>query len=69
MPRQIIDTESSRPAYVRRQILTVLLVAILIAIVVAAVFVILEGKHAGPAQFRPATPTAAPAKAGAPPGK
>jgi beta-lactamase regulating signal transducer with metallopeptidase domain len=34
MPRQIIDTESSRPAYVRRQVAT--FVAIAVVVIVAA---------------------------------
>jgi hypothetical protein len=39
MPRQIIDTESSRPAYVRRKIRTFVVIAIIvIAAVVAAWF-------------------------------
>jgi hypothetical protein len=36
VPRRIIDTESSRPAYVRRKILT-FVVVILLAITVASV--------------------------------
>jgi hypothetical protein len=39
MPRQIIDTETSRPAYVRRQIIT-WVVAILVILIVA--FFVLE---------------------------
>jgi len=46
MPRQIIDTESSRPAYVRRRALT-FVVAILILGAVAAVAWAIFRSHAG----------------------
>ncbi|MBV8244734.1 MAG: hypothetical protein JOZ38_02320 [Candidatus Eremiobacteraeota bacterium] len=35
MPRQIIDTESSRPAYVRRNVLTAVVVATILIVAVA----------------------------------
>jgi hypothetical protein len=39
MPRQIIDTESSRPAYVRRKVRTFVAIAVIvIALAVAAWF-------------------------------
>ncbi len=43
MPRQIIDTESSRPAYVRRNIFR--LVAVVIIAIVLAVIVIEALRH------------------------
>lgn len=39
MPRQIIDTESSRPRYVRRIVLTTVLLVLIAAIVLVAAFV------------------------------
>jgi predicted negative regulator of RcsB-dependent stress response len=36
MPRQIIDTESSRPAYLRRRITTFVVAALIVAVVAAA---------------------------------
>jgi len=49
MPRQIIDTESSRPAYVARQVRrTVVTVIILVALVVAG-YVLLTGHVHGAA--------------------
>jgi branched-subunit amino acid ABC-type transport system permease component len=38
MPRQIIDVESSRPAYVRRRIRRLLLVIIVVVLVAATVW-------------------------------
>ena len=38
MPRDIIDTQASRPAYVRRNVLLVTLVAVLVAIVLVSVY-------------------------------
>jgi len=38
MPRQIIDTESSRPRYVRRIVLTAVVAVILFALVLIAIF-------------------------------
>lgn len=46
MPRQIIDTESSRPAYVRRRILT-FVVAVLVLAAVAGVAWAIFRSHAG----------------------
>jgi hypothetical protein len=48
MPRQIIDTESSRPRYVRRLIVTWVVLAIVVAILVVAAFAA-YGRFAGPA--------------------
>lgn len=38
MPREIIDTRTSRPAYIRRNVLVVTLVAVLVAIVLLYVY-------------------------------
>jgi hypothetical protein len=38
MPRQIIDTESSRPRYVRRLVVTWVVAAIIVAILVVVAF-------------------------------
>jgi len=38
MPREIIDTVSSRPAYIRRRILTTVILVIIIAALVAVGF-------------------------------
>jgi len=38
MPRQIIDTESSRPRYIRRIVVTTVLVVLAVAILLIAVF-------------------------------
>jgi hypothetical protein len=38
MPRQIIDTESSRPRYVRRLIVTWVVLVIVVAILIIAAF-------------------------------
>jgi hypothetical protein len=46
MPRQIIDTESSRPAYVRRRVTTFVVIGI-VAIVLAAVAWAILRAHAG----------------------
>lgn len=57
MPRQIIDTESSRPRYVRRLVLTwvvLAVVAVLLVLLAIAVF----GRFAQPSHPR-AVPTAA----------
>lgn len=45
VPRQIIDTESSRPAYVRRQIATFIVVALVVLAIAAAAW-FLWGRHA-----------------------
>lgn len=48
MPRQIIDTESSRPAYVRRNATIVAFVIIIVAVLAYAVFVLSgTGRPAG----------------------
>jgi hypothetical protein len=46
MPRQIIDTESSRPAYVRRNILRAVGVVIVAIVLAVLVFALLH-RHAG----------------------
>jgi hypothetical protein len=48
MPRQIIDTESSRPRYVRRLIITWVVLAVIAAILVLAAFAV-YGRFARPA--------------------
>ena len=69
MPRQIIDIESSRPAYVRRQILTAVIVIVAILLLIFAGYELWEAKHAVPVRVQPANPTVGPARAGSPPGK
>ena len=46
MPRQIIDTESSRPAYVRRRVTTFVVIAVIVAALAAVAWVIFRS-HAG----------------------
>jgi hypothetical protein len=46
MPREIIDTASSRPAYIRRRIITAVLYVVLIVAVVAAGYVYWEHHRA-----------------------
>jgi hypothetical protein len=46
MPRQIIDTESSRPAYVRRRVATFVVVGVVLLLVAAAAWAIFRS-HAG----------------------
>ncbi len=46
MPRQIIDTESSRPAYVRRRVTTFVVIAIVVLALAAVAWVIFRS-HAG----------------------
>ncbi|MBV9269727.1 MAG: hypothetical protein JO165_01435 [Candidatus Eremiobacteraeota bacterium] len=45
MPRQIIDTESSRPAYVRRNIILAVIVAILLAAVLVGAYELFAAHH------------------------
>ncbi|HTU83701.1 MAG TPA: hypothetical protein VMF61_16345 [Candidatus Acidoferrales bacterium] len=40
MPRQIIDTESSRPAYVRRRVTTFVVTAVVVALLALVVWVV-----------------------------
>lgn len=47
MPRQIIDTESSRPRYVRRVVLTSAIVVILAAALVYLAYLAYQGSRAG----------------------
>ncbi|HTA37715.1 MAG TPA: hypothetical protein VK760_01495 [Candidatus Acidoferrales bacterium] len=46
MPRQIIDTESSRPAYVRRRVTTFVVIGVILACLAVAAWVIFRS-HAG----------------------
>jgi cytochrome c-type biogenesis protein CcmH/NrfG len=57
MPRQIIDTESSRPRYVRRLVVTWVVVAIVVAVLVL-VAIAVYGRFGQPAHPQ-AVPTAA----------
>jgi hypothetical protein len=57
MPRQIIDTESSRPRYVRRLIITWVVVAI-IAVVLVLLAIAVYGRFRQPAHPQ-AVPSAA----------
>ncbi len=52
MPREIIDTQSSRPAYIRRNILLASLVAVVVAILLVYAFETWSAGH------RPAPPAA-----------
>jgi hypothetical protein len=54
MPRQIIDTESSRPAYVRRKIRTFVAIALAVIVLVAAAWFSWKN-HVMPAGPTPAT--------------
>jgi hypothetical protein len=73
MPRQIIDTESSRPRYVRRLVVTWIALAIIVVILVF-VAIAVYGRFAQPAhpQSVPSAavqPMLSSPKAGATPGK
>jgi cytochrome c-type biogenesis protein CcmH/NrfG len=57
MPRQIIDTESSRPRYVRRLIITWVVVAIIVALLLLLAKAV-YGRFGQPAHPQ-AVPTAA----------
>jgi hypothetical protein len=73
MPRQIIDTESSRPRYVRRLVITWVVLAIVVVILVLLAIAV-YGRFAQPAHPQ-AVPSAAvqpmlsSPKGGATPGK
>ena len=45
MPRQIIDTESSRPAYQRRLLLRWIVAIVLLLIIIFAGFELWKGSH------------------------
>ena len=47
MPRQIIDTESSRPAYVRRRVATFVAIGIPVAIAIGIAIWLIFRSHAG----------------------
>lgn len=57
MPRQIIDTESSRPRYVRRLVITWVVLALVLAVLVFLAIAV-YGRFAQPAHPA-AVPTAA----------
>ena len=42
MPRQIIDTESSRPRYVRRIVVTAAVVFFVVALLIVIAFIVLS---------------------------
>lgn len=46
MPRQIIDTESSRPRYVRRVVTTLVAIVIIVAVLLVLAFAA-WGRHPG----------------------
>jgi hypothetical protein len=46
VPRQIIDTESSRPAYERRRVRRFLVMAVLFMLLLAACWFVLQRAHA-----------------------
>lgn len=46
MPREIIDTASSRPAYIRRRIITTIIYVVLLLAVAFGAFVYWEHHHA-----------------------
>lgn len=53
MPREIIDTQRSRPAYIRRNILVATLVALVVALVMVYAYEAWSAGHR-PAPTRPA---------------
>jgi hypothetical protein len=57
MPRQIIDTESSRPRYVRRLVITWVILAVVVAVLVLAAIAV-YGRFSQPAHPQ-AVPSAA----------
>jgi hypothetical protein len=46
MPRQIIDTESSQPAYVRRKVTTFVVIVVVLVVLAAIAWAIFRS-HAG----------------------
>ena len=50
MPRQIIDTESSRPRYIRRVAVTTAVLVILAAVLIYLAYIAYAAGHAGPAR-------------------
>ncbi|MDQ2872213.1 MAG: hypothetical protein M3R35_03675 [Candidatus Eremiobacteraeota bacterium] len=68
MPRTIIDTESSRPAYVRRQLLTSVIVVAVVALVILLAFEVWASKRSHPAGVNPASSIVAPARPASSPG-
>jgi hypothetical protein len=46
MPRQIIDTESSRPAYVRRRVTTFVVIGVVVVLLAVAAWAIFRS-HGG----------------------
>jgi hypothetical protein len=53
VPRLIIDTESSRPAYVRRRITTFVVTAVVVLAILAAGWFWMRNHWAAPAGVRP----------------
>lgn len=53
MPRPIIDTESSRPAYIRRRVLQAIVAVVVLALIVAGVLLLLHRAVAGGAATAP----------------
>lgn len=47
MPRQIIDTKSSRPAYLRRRAVTWIVAIVVVIAIGLAVFELLKSQHVG----------------------
>jgi hypothetical protein len=52
VPRQIIDTESSRPAYVRRRITTFVVIAVVVLALAAAGWFWMRNHAAAPVETR-----------------
>ena len=50
MPRQIIDTESSRPAYVRRRVTTFVVIAVVVLALAAAGWFLMRNHAAAPVE-------------------
>lgn len=55
MPRQIIDTESSRPQYVRRVVVTWVVLVIVAVLLIVLAFA-LYGRYSRPAHLATAAP-------------
>lgn len=52
MPRQIIDTESSHPAYVRRRITTFVVIAVIVLALAAAGWFLMRNHSSAPVPVR-----------------
>jgi hypothetical protein len=53
MPRQIIDTESSRPAYIRRRVTTFVVTAVVVLAILAAGWFWMRNHSGAPVGPRP----------------